>query len=388
MPVRRSYSRSCWPPSPACLVGLCYAELAALLPVSGSTYTYTYATLGELAAWVIGWDLILEYTMGSAAVAVGWSGYFNNLLGMAGLSLPPRFAAATGQTVVLADGTSITAIANLPAAAIVLLLTVLLVGGTKESVRLNNIMVALKLTVVVAFIGLGAFHVQSANWQPFIPENTGTFGSFGVSGIMRGASIVFFTYIGFDAVSNCAQEARRPQRDMPIGILGSLAIATVLYISVAAVLTGLVPYPQLNVPDPVAKGVRVIGYEWFSLFIELGALVGITTCILVLLYGQSRILATMANDGLMPPVVGRLHPRLRHAVDQPDHARRCRCHHGRGGADGRARRAGGRGYALRLHPGLRRGDLSQGHRPASRTGRFASPACRGCRCWASCRALA
>jgi len=293
-----------------CLVGLCYAELAALLPVSGSTYTYTYATLGELAAWVIGWDLILEYTMGSAAVAVGWSGYFNNLLGMAGLSLPPRFAAATGQTIVLADGTSITAIANLPAAAIVLLLTVLLVGGTKESVRLNNIMVALKLTVIVAFIGLGAFHVQSANWQPFIPENTGTFGSFGVSGIMRGASIVFFTYIGFDAVSNCAQEARRPQRDMPIGILGSLAIATVLYISVAAVLTGLVPYPQLNVPDPVAKGVRVIGYEWFSLFIELGALVGITTCILVLLYGQSRILATMANDGLMPPVVGRLHRRL------------------------------------------------------------------------------
>ena len=293
-----------------CLVGLCYAELSALLPVSGSTYTYTYATLGELAAWVIGWDLILEYTMGSAAVAVGWSGYFNNLLGMAGLSLPPRFAAATGQTVVLADGSSITAIANLPAAAIVLLITVLLVGGTKESVRLNNIMVALKLTVIVAFIGLGAFHVQSANWQPFIPENTGTFGSFGVSGIMRGASIVFFTYIGFDAVSNCAQEARRPQRDMPIGILGSLAIATVLYIAVAAVLTGLVPYPQLNVPDPVAKGVSAIGYEWFSLFISLGALVGITTCILVLLYGQSRILATMANDGLMPPVVGRLHPRL------------------------------------------------------------------------------
>ena len=293
-----------------CLVGLCYAELSALLPVSGSTYTYTYATLGELAAWVIGWDLILEYTMGSAAVAVGWSGYFNNLLGMAGLSLPPRFAAATGQTVVLADGTSVTAIANLPAAAIVLLITVLLVGGTRESVRLNNIMVALKLTVIVAFIGLGAFHVQSANWQPFIPENTGTFGSFGVSGIMRGASIVFFTYLGFDAVSNCAQEAKRPQRDMPIGILGSLAIATVLYISVAAVLTGLVPYPQLNVPDPVAKGVSAIGYEWFSLFISLGALVGITTCILVLLYGQSRILATMANDGLMPPVVGRLHPRL------------------------------------------------------------------------------
>jgi APA family basic amino acid/polyamine antiporter len=291
-------------------VGLCYAELSALLPVSGSTYTYTYATLGELAAWIIGWDLILEYAMGSAAVAVGWSGYFNNLLGMAGVSLPPRFAAATGQMVKLADGTSVAAIANVPAAVIVLMITALLVGGTKESVRLNNIMVAIKITVIVAFIGLGAFYVHGANWTPFIPENTGSFGSFGVSGILRGASIVFFTYIGFDAVSNCAQEAKRPQRDMPIGILGSLAVATVLYIAVAAVLTGLVAYPKLNVPDPVAMGVSVIGHEWFSVFIEVGALLGITTCILVLLYGQSRILAAIANDGLLPPVAGRLHPRL------------------------------------------------------------------------------
>jgi APA family basic amino acid/polyamine antiporter len=293
------------------LVGLCYAELSAFLPVSGSSYTYTYATLGELAAWVIGWDLILEYAMGGATVAVGWSGYFNSLLGLAGIGLDPRLVAATGQAVTLADGTTAAAIANLPAAAIVVLITVLLVLGTRESARLNNVMVAVKLTVVLAFVVLGAFYVRSANWHPFIPPNTGEFGSFGLSGILRGASIVFFAYIGFDAVSNCAQEARRPQRDMPIGILGSLATSTVLYIAVAAVLTGLVPYPELNVPDPVAKGVRVIGHEWFSLFIELGALIGLTTVILVLLYGQSRIFAAMANDGLLPPLFARVHPTLR-----------------------------------------------------------------------------
>ena len=291
-------------------VGLCYAELSTFLPVAGSTYTYTYATLGEFAAWIIGWDLILEYAIGGAAVAVGWSGYFTSLLQGMGLVLPPRLVAATGQTVTLADGTTATAIANLPAAAIVVLITVLLVGGTRESARLNNIMVAVKLTVVLAFIGLGAFYVDTANWHPFIPANTGTFGAFGVSGIVRGAAVVFIAYVGFDAVSNCAQEARRPQRDMPIGILGSLAISTVLYIAVAAVLTGLVPYTQLNVPDPVVMGLRAVGQAWFSLFIDLGALIGITTVILVLLYGQSRIFATMAADGLLPPVVARVHPKL------------------------------------------------------------------------------
>lgn len=291
-------------------VGLCYAELSTFLPVSGSTYTYTYATLGEFAAWIIGWDLILEYAIGGAAVAVGWSGYFTSLLHALGVSLPPRLTAATGQAVTLADGTTAAAVVNLPAAAIVLLITVLLVGGTKESARLNNIMVAVKLTVVLAFIGLGAFYVSTANWHPFVPANTGTFGAFGVSGIVRGAAIVFITYVGFDAVSNCAQEARRPQRDMPIGILGSLAISTVLYVAVAAVLTGLVPYTQLNVPDPVVVGLNAVGLAWFSLFIDIGALVGITTVILVLLYGQSRIFATMAADGLLPPVVARVHPRL------------------------------------------------------------------------------
>jgi len=291
-------------------VGLCYAELSTFLPVAGSTYTYTYATLGELAAWIIGWDLILEYAIGGAAVAVGWSGYFVSLLAALGLVLPPRLTAATGQAVTLADGTTATAIVNLPAAAIVVLITVLLVGGTRESARLNNIMVAVKLTVVLAFIGLGAFYVNTANWHPFMPANTGTFGTFGMSGILRGAAIVFIAYVGFDAVSNCAQEARRPQRDMPIGILGSLAISTVLYMAVAAVLTGLVPYQTLNVPDPVVLGLRAVGLAWFSMFIDAGALIGITTVILVLLYGQSRIFATMAADGLLPPVVSRVHPKL------------------------------------------------------------------------------
>ncbi|GEP56111.1 amino acid permease [Reyranella soli] len=292
------------------LVGLCYAELSTLLPVQGSTYTYTYATLGELAAWMIGWDLILEYSMGVGAVACGWSAYFNSLLVQMGLGLPPDLLSATGERIVRADGSAGTAIADVPAAVIVLVITGLLIGGTRESVKLNNAMVVVKLVVVLAFVLIGAAHVNTANWQPYIPPNTGEFGQFGISGVLRGASIVFFAYIGFDAVSNCAQEARQPQRDMPIGILGSLALSTVLYIAVAAVLTGLVPYPKLNVADPVVEGARAIGLPWLSLLIEVGALLGLTTVILVLLYGQSRIFATIANDGLLPPVFARIHPRF------------------------------------------------------------------------------
>ncbi len=292
------------------LVGLCYAELSTLLPVQGSTYTYTYATLGELAAWMIGWDLILEYSMGVAVVACGWSAYFNSLLVQMGIGLPPELLSATGDAIVKADGTPGTAIAHVPAAVIVLVLTGLLIAGTRESVKLNNVMVVVKLVVVLAFVLVGAAYVNTANWQPYIPTNAGEFGHFGMSGILRGASIVFFAYIGFDAVSNCAQEARKPQRDMPIGILGSLAISTVLYIAVASVLTGLVHYPKLNVADPVVEGARTIGMPWLSLLIEVGALVGLTTVILVLLYGQSRIFATIANDGLLPPVFARIHPRL------------------------------------------------------------------------------
>ncbi|WCS23340.1 amino acid permease [Methylobacterium sp. NMS14P] len=285
-------------------VGLCYSEMAALIPVAGSSYTYTYATLGEFFAWLIGWDLILEYAMGAATVAVGWSGYVTSILKNVGIVIPAQFANAPGTPI---DGGG-TALFNLPAVLIVALITILLMRGTKESARFNNIMVAVKLTVVVAFIVLGWGHVDAANWSPLIPDNDGTFGHYGYSGVLRGAGVVFFAFIGFDAVSTAAQEARKPQKDMPIGILGSLAVCTILYVLVAAVLTGLVPYKELNVPDPIAKGVDVIGIGWFSLLIKLGALTGLTTVILVLLYGQSRIFFTMAQDGLLPKMFSHVHP--------------------------------------------------------------------------------
>ncbi|MFM0003534.1 MULTISPECIES: amino acid permease [Paraburkholderia] len=291
-------------------VGLCYSELAAMLPVCGSSYTYTYATLGEIFAWIIGWDLILEYAMGAATVAVGWSGYIVSLLHNVGINIPPDLATAPGTIIKLPDGTTATGIINLPAIVIIAILTTMLVLGTKESARLNNVMVAVKLTVVVAFIALGVFFIKPANWHPFIPANTGEFGNFGMSGILRGSAVVFFAFIGFDAVSTAAQEAKKPQRDMPIGILGSLIICTILYILVAGVLTGLVPYAELNVPDPIAKGVDAIGLNWFSILIKIGALTGLTTVILVLLYGQSRIFFTMSTDGLLPPLFARVHPRL------------------------------------------------------------------------------
>ena len=285
-------------------VGLCYSEMAALIPVAGSSYTYTYATLGEFFAWLIGWDLILEYAMGAATVAVGWSGYVTSILKDVGIVIPAQFTHAPGTPI---DGGG-TALFNLPAVLIVALITILLMRGTKESARFNNIMVAVKLTVVVAFIALGWGHVNTANWRPLMPDNDGTFGHFGASGILRGAGVVFFAFIGFDAVSTAAQEARRPQKDMPIGILGSLAVCTILYVLVAAVLTGLVPYKDLNVPDPIAKGVDVIGIGWFAILIKLGALTGLTTVILVLLYGQSRIFFTMAQDGLLPKMFSHVHP--------------------------------------------------------------------------------
>lgn len=291
-------------------VGLCYSELAAMLPVCGSSYTYTYATLGEIFAWIIGWDLILEYAMGGATVAVGWSGYAVSLLKNVGITVPAALTAAPGTDVKLPDGSTTHALFNLPAVVIVAILTAMLIAGTKESARLNNIMVAVKLTVVVAFIGLGAAYVKTGNWHPFIPTNDGSFGHYGWSGILRGSSVVFFAFIGFDAVSTAAQEARDPQTDMPRGILGALVICTLLYIAVSAVLTGLVPYKDLNVADPIAKGVDVIGLTWFSVLIKIGALTGLTTVILVLLYGQSRIFYTMSHDGLLPGVFSKIHPKL------------------------------------------------------------------------------
>jgi APA family basic amino acid/polyamine antiporter len=288
-------------------VALCYAELAALIPVSGSTYTYTYITLGEIFAWIIGWNLILEYAAGAATVAVGWAGYFNRVTTGLGLHIPPEFTNAYFSE----SREAVHGIFNVPAAAIILLLTALLVRGTSESSSFNNVIVAIKVVVVLMVIVVGAMHIDVANWTPLIPENTGEFGVYGWSGVARGASVVFFAYVGFDSVSTAAQEAHSPQRDIPIGIIGSLIICTILYVAVAAVATGVVNYKDLGVPDPMAVVMDHTGVGWLAWVVKLGALAGLTTAILVLLYGQTRIFFTMAQDGLLPAVFGRLHDRYR-----------------------------------------------------------------------------
>ncbi|KQP88599.1 amino acid permease [Methylobacterium sp. Leaf113] len=288
-------------------VALCYAELAAMVPASGSTYTYTSATLGEACAWIIGWDLVLEYAMSAATVAVGWSGYVRSLLSTAGLHLPPALTAAPFSPL---PG-SATAWFDLPAALLIGLLTLLLVRGNRGSTRVNAMMVVIKIIIILAFVGIGAAHVDTGLWSPLVPENTGTFGEFGWSGVLRGAGVVFFAFIGFETISTAAGETRQPQRDAPIGLLGSLAISTVLYVAVAAVLTGLVPYRALDVPDPIAKAVEVIGLGPFSAAIKVGAILGLTTSALAALYGQARIFYAMARDGLLPPAFARVHPRFR-----------------------------------------------------------------------------
>jgi len=289
-------------------VALCYAELAAAIPVAGSTYTYTYVTLGEIFAWIIGWNLVLEYAAGAATVAVGWSGYFNRVLQGFGLGLPPEWANAFFAS---AHGAPVHGLFNAPAAGVVLFLTAVLVRGTTESATFNNVIVAIKVLVVLLVILFGAAHVTGANWSPLVPENAGDFGHFGWSGVVRGASIVFFAYIGFDAVSTAAQEAHTPQRDVPIGILGSLIICTVLYIAVAAVATGVVSYKDLNVPDPIALVMDRTGVSWLSWIVKFGAIAGLTTAILVLLFGQTRIFYAMAQDGLLPPLFARISPAFR-----------------------------------------------------------------------------
>ena len=289
------------------LVALCYAELAALVPAPGSTNTYAYATLGELCAWIIGWDIVLEFAVAAATVAVGWSGYVRSLLADLGLHLPAVLTAAPGTS--LPGGG--TAWFDLPAAAIVLGLTGLLMRGNRASARVNAALVAIKLAIILAFVGLGAAHVDPALWSPLIPENTGTFGDFGWSGILRGAGVVFFAFLGFETVSTAAAETRHPQRDAPIGLLGSLAVTTVLYVVVATVLTGLVPYRELDVADPIAKAMDVIGYGALSVAIKVGAILGLTTAALTALYGQARVFYAMARDGLLPPVFARVHPGTR-----------------------------------------------------------------------------
>jgi APA family basic amino acid/polyamine antiporter len=286
--------------------GSCYAEMASMIPVAGSAYTYAYATMGEFLAWIIGWDLILEYSLGAATVAVGWSGYVVSFLRDLGLHVPAQLAAAPGIT---SEG--VAAVFNLPAALIVLAVTGLLILGISQSARVNAAIVILKVTVVLLFVGFGAKYIQPENLTPFIPENTGTFGEFGWSGITRAAGVIFFAYIGFDAVSTAAQEARNPQRDMPIGILASLAICTFLYIAVSLVLTGIVPFERLNVADPIAVGIDNTGLSWLRPFIKLGAVAGLSSVILVMLLAQPRIFFSMSRDGLLPPVFARIHPRFR-----------------------------------------------------------------------------
>jgi APA family basic amino acid/polyamine antiporter len=290
---------------------LCYSEFASLVPMAGSAYTYGYATLGELFAWIIGWDLILEYALGAVTVSIGWSGYVVSFLRDIGINIPPALSAARGTLITLADGTQVTAIFNLPAVIIIAIITLLLVIGISESANVNNVIVFVKVAVVLLFIVGAAHAVNPANWHPFIPPSTGVRGHFGWSGVTQGAGIVFFAYIGFDAVSTAAQEAKNPQRDMPIGIIGSLLVCTVLYIAVSAVATGIVPYLQLDVPDPIAVAADHAGLGWMSAAIKLGAIAGLSSVILVMLLGQSRIFWTMADDGLLPKFVSRVHPKFR-----------------------------------------------------------------------------
>lgn len=291
--------------------GLCYSEFASMIPIAGSAYTYSYATLGELIAWIIGWDLILEYAFGAATVAVGWSGHLRAFLMDLGMNLP---AMPTSNFTLF--GSPVHFSYDYVGFLVILAITAILVIGIKESANFTTAIVILKVAVVLMFIGLAtaflASHAWKPNfWHPFIPPNTGERGQFGWSGILRGAGVVFFAYIGFDAVSTAAQEAKNPKRDMPLAILGSLIICTILYIMVSGLLTHLVPYTQLNVPDPVVVGIRTTGHPWATFLVELGALAGLATVMLVMLLGQSRVFYSMSRDGLLWPWACKIHPRFR-----------------------------------------------------------------------------
>ncbi len=293
------------------LAGLCYAEFASMIPVSGSAYTYGYATMGEFIAWIIGWDLILEYLFGSATVAVGWSGYVSSLLTDLGLQLPSAICQSPFSFD--AEGWHTTgAIINFPAVFIVALMTTLLVIGIKESAKFNNIIVMIKVIVILLFIGFGIAYIDTHNWTPFIPASTGP-GEFGWSGILTGAGVVFFAYIGFDAVSTTSQEAINPKRDMPIGILTSLMVCTILYIAVSLTLTGIVNYKELNVPAPIALAIDTAGQglAWLRPIIKIGAIAGLSSVVLVLLLGQSRVFFSMASDGLLWKSFAKVHPKFK-----------------------------------------------------------------------------
>ena len=292
---------------------LSYAEFASMIPVAGSAYTYTYATLGEFMAWIIGWDLVLEYALASATVAVSWSSYATKLLAQFHINLPPQLTTSPFDPVQLADGTVLDGgFINLPAVFIVALLSLILAKGTKESASLNNFLVVLKVCVIILFIALGWSFINTENYSPFIPENTGEFGHFGWSGIVRGAAVVFFGFIGFDAVSTAAQEAKNPQKDMPIGIIGSLLVATILYVSFSYVMTGLVPYTEfLGDASPAATAFAVTGYHFLNSALIIAILAGYTSVILVMLMGQSRVFYSMSKDGLLPTFFSDIHPRFK-----------------------------------------------------------------------------
>jgi len=273
--------------------GLCYAEFAAMVPVAGSAYTYGYAALGEIWAWIIGWDLLLEYAVAVAAVAIGWSGYMVSLFKSVGINLPPALINAPG-----IEGGMI----NLPAMLIIAAITILLTRGVSESAKFNNVIVGIKLVVILLFICIGVFHIHPSNWTPFMP--------YGWSGVFKGAAIIFFAYIGFDAVSTAAEEVKNPQRDLPIGIITSLIVCTILYIVVSAILTGMVPYLDFKQTSaPVAFALQQVGVNWGSALVSVGAICGITSVLLVMMFGQTRILFAMSRDGLLPKVFGRIHPK-------------------------------------------------------------------------------
>ena len=274
---------------------LCYAEFASAIPVSGSIYTYSYATLGEIVAWMIGWDLLLEYGLATSAVSVGWSGYFQSLMAGFGLKLPAALTAAPGSV------PGVQTVLNLPGCLIMLAITWVVSYGVRESTRVNNLMVAVKIGVVLLFIAVGVWHVQPANWQPFAP--------FGLTGIFNAAALVFFAFIGFDAVTSAAEEVHNPRRDLPIGIIGSLAVCTVLYVVVAAIMTGIVPFAKFaGVDHPVSLALQFAGQNWVAGFVDLGAILGMTTVILVMTYGQTRVIFAMSRDGLLPERLSAVHP--------------------------------------------------------------------------------
>ena len=292
--------------------GLCYSEYASMIPVAGSAYTYTYATLGRFLAWIIGWNLVLEYLAAASTVAVGWSGYFNNFLSRAGFPIPAALASAPIAGHGFADMATTGTIINLPAVLLIGFITWVLIVGVKTSANFNNAMVLIKLTIVLVVIFSCFSYIVPANHTPFIPPNTGEIGHFGWTGVFRATGVIFFAYIGFDAVSVAAQEAKNPQRDIPIGMLGSLVLCTALYMLMSYVLTGIAPYSSLNVPHPVSEAVEHLpGTQWLAPFVNIGAIVGLASVVLVLLLAQSRVFYAMSRDGLVPKVFSDIHPRFR-----------------------------------------------------------------------------